>query len=175
MKKIEILTKRLRLKPLGSEYLQTVNDYAMDYENTKYMCRLPNDNIEETVNFLRNADAEWEKEKPEYYEFAILYGNKHIGAVSIYFEEGIGELGWIVNKKYWRNGFAYEAADALVHFFIHNMGTTHFIAYCDTENVASYKIMEKLGMVRTGEWGGRRNKSALQDTCEYQYELIVSR
>lgn len=33
--------------------------------------------------------------------------------------------------------------------------------------------MEKLGMARTGEWGGRRNKSALQDTFEYQYELMI--
>lgn len=147
----------------------------MDYENTKYMCYLPNKNIEETINFLKDVDAEWSKEKPEYYEFAILYKNQHIGAVSIYFEKGIGELGWIVNKNYWGNGFAYEAAEALVKYFIDNMKTTHFIAHCDTENVASYKVMEKLGMVRTGKWGGRRNKSALRDTFEYQYELIIAR
>lgn len=49
------------------------------------------------------------------------------------------------------------------------------IAHCDRENIASYKTMEKLGMVRTGEWGGRRNKSASQDSYEYQYELIISR
>lgn len=100
---------------------------------------------------------------------------KHIGAVSIHSENGIGELGWIVNEKYWENGFAYEAAEALVTYFIDNMETTHFIAHCDTENAASYKVMEKLGMVRTGKWGGRRNKSASHDTFEYQYELIIPR
>ena len=171
MKSIEISTKRLQLKPLGSAYLQTVNDYALVYENTKYMCHLPNENAEETVNFLANVDAEWKKEKPSSFEFAILYENKHIGAVGIYFEGEKGEIGWIVHKNYWRNGFAYEAAQALVDYFKDNMGTTHFIAHCDTENVASYKVMEKLGMVRTGEWGGRRNRSALQDSFEYQYEL----
>lgn len=173
MKSIEIVTKRLVLKPLGIEHFQTVNDYAMDYENTKYMCYLPNENVEETRNFLKDAESEWKKEKPEYFEFAIFYENKHIGAVSIYFEREVGELGWIVNKKYWGNGFAYEAAEALVKYFIDNMGTTHFIAHCDTENIASYKVMEKLGMVKTGEWGGRRNRSALQDTFEYQYELVI--
>lgn len=49
-------------------------------------------------------------------------------------------------------------AEALVTYFIDNMKTTHFIAHCDTENVASYRVMEKLGMVKTGKWGGRRNK-----------------
>ena len=174
MKSIEVSTKRLQLKPLGSEYLKTVNEYAMDYENTKYMCHLPNETTEETVNFLAYVDSEWEKEKPSFFEFAILYENKHIGAVGIYFEEEIGEIGWIVNKNYWRNGFAYEAAQALVDYFKNNMGTTHFIAHCDTENVASYKVMEKLSMTRTGEWGGRRNRSAKQDSFEYRYELIIS-
>ena len=173
MNSIEITTKRLVLKPLGNEHFQTVNDYALDYENTKYMCHLPNENMEETRNFLMNVESEWKKEKPEYYEFAILYEDKHIGAVSIYFENEVGELGWIVNKKYWRNGFANEAAKALVDYFVDNMGTTHFIAHCDTENIASYKVMEKIGMVKTGEWGGRRNRSASQDTFEYQYELVI--
>ena len=152
MKPIEISTERLLLKPLGSEYVQTVNSYAMDLENTKYMCRLPNKNLEETADFLKNIDVEWKKEQPEFYEFAILYESGHIGAVSIYFENGMGELGWILNKKYWGKGFAYEAA---------------------TENIASYRVMEKLGMVRTGQWGGRRNRSASRDSFEYRYELVV--
>lgn len=171
MKKIEIETERLLLKPLGSEYLETVNAYATDYENTKYMIHLPNENREETAAFLAGVDAEWAKEKPEFYEFAMLYQGEQIGAVGIYFENGAGELGWIVNKKYWRNGFAYEAAKAVVTYFQENMGTMHFIAHCDTENTASYQVMEKLGMVRTAECGGRRNRAAAEDSFEYQYEL----
>lgn len=173
MKHIEILTERLCLKPLGSEYLETVNAYAMDYENSKYMCRLPNESVEETVTFLAGVDAEWEKEEPAFYEFAMLYRNEHIGAVGIYFENRIGELAWIVNKNYWRNGFAYEAAKALVSYFTEHMGTTHFIAHCDTENVASYKVMEKLGMARTGKCGGRRNRAAAEDSFECRYEMRV--
>lgn len=70
--------------------------------------------------------------------------------------------------------FACEAAQALVRYFADHMGTRHFIAHCDTENTASYKVMEKLGMVRTGEYGGRRNRVAAQDSFEYRYELVVS-
>ena len=173
MKKFEIMTERLLLKPLGSEYLQTVKEYSLDYENTRYMCFLPNESEEETADFLRGVDAEWNKERPGFYEFAIFYGGRHIGAVSIYDNEGMGELGWILNKRYWGNGFACEAAQAIVDYFAAHMGMTHFIAHCDTENAASYRVMEKLGMVKTGEWGGRRNRSALEDTFEYQYELAV--
>ena len=175
MKGIELSTKRLRLAPLGSQYLQTVLDYAMDAETTKYMYRFPMATREETAGYLAAVELEWEKDTPGYYEFAILYGARHIGAATLYFEGGIGELGWILNKHYWGNGFALEAAAALVRYFSVHMGTSHFMAHCDTENVASYKVMEKLGMVRTGRQGGRRNRAASQDSFEYQYELKIPR
>lgn len=169
----EIKTERLVLKPLGMKYLNSTSTYAMDYENTKLMCNLPDETIDEVEEFLTNAENEWKKEKPQFLEFAIIYNGEHIGAVSVYFENDTGELGWIINKNYWRNGFAYEAAKALVDYTKTEMNVIHFLAHCDTENIASYRVMEKLGMNRTGEWGGRRNKSALKDSAEYQYELYI--
>ena len=173
MSRFNIVTERMVLTPLGTDFLHSVNAYALDYENTKYMCRLPNASSEETLAFLENAESEWNKETPAFYEFAIIYQDRHIGAVSVYFENGVGELGWIVNKQYWGNGLAYEAAKAVIHYFAANMGTTHFIAHCDAENIASYKTMEKLAMVRTGEYGGRKNRAANQESFEYQYELTL--
>lgn len=171
MEYIEITTNRLHLKPSGMKCFQAVNEYALDIENTKYMCFLPNETEEETKDFLRKVDLEWKKEKPDFYEFSILYNNRHIGGIGITIENGVGELGWIVNKKYWKNGFAFEAADALIKYFSNNMGIKHFMTHCDTKNVASYQLMEKLGMKRTGEWSGRRNRLATEDSFEYQYEL----
>lgn len=171
--RFNIFTERMVLTPLGTDFLHSVNEYALDYENTKYMCYLPNTSSEETLDFLKNAESEWNKEKPNFYEFAMLCQDRHVGTVSIYFKNGIGELGWIVNKQYWGNGFAYEAAKAVIHYFAANIGTTHFIAHCDAENIASYKTMEKLGMVRTGKYGGRKNRAAKQESFEYQYELVL--
>ena len=167
----EINTERLVLKPLGRKFLKSTILYAMDYENTKFMCHLPDETIEEAEKFLIDVENEWKKEKPQFLEFAILYHNEHIGAASVYFENEIGELGWIIHKKYWRNGFAYEAAKALIHYAKTERKVNHFLAHCDTKNIASYKVMEKLGMIRTGEWDGRRNKSASEDSSEYRYEL----
>ena len=174
MEGIEIRTSRLILKPLGTRYITTVNEYALNPENTKYMCHLPNANSEETLCFLQNVETEWTKDKPTFFEFAVLHNDCHIGAVSIYFDQDVGELGWIINRKYWKNGFAYEAAEALVKYFSQHYGIQHFRAHCDTENTASYRIMEKLGMVRTGVYEGRRNRSASEDSMEYQYDLLKS-
>ncbi len=168
---IEIITDRLTLKPLGQEYLQTVNEYALDRENTKYMLHLPNETEAETALFLKSTEAEWKNEAQRSFEFAVIFEGRHIGAVSIYIENGIGELGWILNRKFQGNGFALEAAKSLIEYFSDNMGIVHFTAHCDTENTASSRVMEKLGMTKTGEWGGRRNRSADRDSFECRYEL----
>lgn len=96
----EVNTEHLVLKPLGKKYLKSTIQYAMDYENTKYMCHLPNETVEEAEEFLTNAENEWKKKKPTFLEFAITYNDVHIGAVSVYFENDIGELGWIINMNY---------------------------------------------------------------------------
>lgn len=172
---ITINTKRLVLKPLGMKYIESVHEYSSDIENTKYMLHLPNNNIEETKEFLQRSDAEWKSAAPSFYEFAIIYQDKHIGAASIYLEDGLsGELGWIINKKYHKQGFAFEAARALMDFSINELKIKHFIAHCDAENIPSYKVMEKLGMSRTGTYGGRKNRLSDEERTEYQYEFTVA-
>lgn len=181
MDSIVINTERLTLKPLGLKYLKSAILYSMDYENTKYMRDLPDRTVEETRQFLMKAEKEWEKENPRFLEFAVIYRNMHIGAVNVYSEKDGAELGWIIQKNYWGKGFAYEAAKALVEYtkaekalvkYTKTEGKGNcFFAHCDSENIASYKVMEKLGMKRTGEWGGRKNKSSCEERFEYRYEL----
>lgn len=47
------------------------------------MCFKPHRDEEETRTFLANTEAEWNKDKPEYYEFAILL-TVSISAASVY-------------------------------------------------------------------------------------------
>lgn len=170
---MEIKTSRLCLRPLGMKYLASTHEYSADREATKYMVYLPDDTIEETASFLKNVDAEWGKDKPKFYEFAILYHEKHIGAISLYLDESgtTGELGWIIHRDYWNRGIVTEAARELLTYSANVLGVHHFIAHCDSENIASYTVMEKLGMVRVQCSEGRKNKSSDDLRKEYMYEL----
>ena len=173
---IEIKTERLTLTPLGMKYLAEVNEYALDKDNTKFMMFLPNESVEETMEFLESVERDWASENQMNFEFAILFEGDMVGAISITKEEenpASVEFGWILNKKYWRKGIASEAAIALMKYAKENMGVTHFYAHCDTENEGSYRTMEKIGMVRTDEYGGRKNKGSDEERREYQYEIDV--
>lgn len=171
-----IRTDRLALVPTGVRFLHSTYEYTSDIENTRLMSHLPNASIEECADYLNKADLEWAKPVPEYYEFAILLDGRHIGGVNLFPDEADrtrAELGWILHKAFWGQGIVTEAARALMDFAVRELGVTHFTAHCDSENIGSYRVMEKLGMVRTGFWRGRKNRASDEDRGEFQYDLEV--
>lgn len=178
-------TERLRVVPQSMKYLDSTHEYASDRQNMRYMIFLPNDSIEETKTFLANSEAEWKSASPRDFQCAILRGDEHIGGVSVTLSGDASsnsarssmsaELGWCLKKSAQGNGYAQEAAAALILWTNKTFGVTRFIAHCDTENASSWTTMEKLGMKRVGRAGGRRNKLAPEeDREEFTYELDLA-
>lgn len=172
---MEITTERLRLAPLNEQYLHTVFAYGGDPENAKYMVFLPFLSLEETREFLRACEQEWKKAHPAAYEFAVLLNGAHIGGVSLYLNEArdTGELGWILHPDHQGRGYAAEAARALMDFAAARLGVRRFEAHCDTENLPSRRVMEKLGMRQISCTGGRKNRGSDEERWEYLYALDI--
>jgi [ribosomal protein S5]-alanine N-acetyltransferase len=60
------------------------------------------------------------------------------------------ELGYIFNPKYQRNGYASEASAAVTNFAFKNYKTHRIMARCNPNNIASWKLLEKIGYIREG-------------------------
>lgn len=148
---VKLKTQRLLLRPLDVRDAETVHEYASDAETARYMLFLPNKRFEDTVAFLQGVRAEWQKEKPSFYEFAVELDGNQIGAVSVSLDGDTAELGWILNRRYHNRGYATEAAMAVKDFAVQTLGQTRLRAHCDTRNFSSARVMEKLGFVRVGE------------------------
>lgn len=166
---MELKTERLVLRPLCTQDLDTCNEYAMDVETCRYMIYLPNHTSEETLAFLQGCEENWRGERIDAFEFAITLDGRHIGAVSIAKEEDSMEMGWILNRAYQGQGYAYEAARALMDFAIEVLDCDRIVAHCDTRNAPSYRLMEKLGMQRVEE-GEREYPDERGMAREYAYE-----
>lgn len=193
--KFYLKTARLEIVPQSLKFLESTHEYAGDEETNRYMLYLPSDTIEDTKKFLLAAEAEWNcdveidspcfmekasvsgRENQKNFECAVLCGGRHIGGVNIYIvDEGqkIAELGWCLNKKAQGHGYAFEAAEALVNWAKEVLGVKCFIAHCDSENIPSWKTMEKLGMRRVSCTGGRFNKSTPnEERKEFMYEMKI--
>jgi len=60
------------------------------------------------------------------------------------------ELGYILNPQYQRQGFMSEGVAALVRHGFANEAIHRVVAHCNPENVASWKLLEKVGFRREG-------------------------
>lgn len=62
------------------------------------------------------------------------------------------EIGWVFHTRYHNRGFATEAAFALLKYGFETLKLHRIIATCQPENIASVRVMEKLGMRREGHF-----------------------
>ena len=155
---MKIKTERLTLRPIQVGDEKEIHEYAGDKSIT--MCFwLPNETFEETADFVRiNAD-EWNSEDQTNYEFVILLDGKIIGGCDCelgHSEDGsFAALGWIINKAYRNQGYASEAASAVLDFAFENLGADKVYAQCDINNPASLGVMLKIGMKCINDKGTR--------------------
>lgn len=63
--------------------------------------------------------------------------------------EDVYELGWIFNRAYWRQGYAFEACSAVVDYAFRERNAHKLMAET-IDPVKSVGLMEKLGFVREG-------------------------
>jgi [ribosomal protein S5]-alanine N-acetyltransferase len=65
-------------------------------------------------------------------------------------EHDRAELGYWIGKPYWGQGYATEAARALVEYGFERLGLHRIYAYHFTRNPASGKVLQKIGMRHEG-------------------------
>lgn len=173
----EIKTKRLVLRPLSVNDLEAVHFYSADEENTKYMKYLPNKSKQETLTFLESVCEEWKKSEPSFLEFGIGYENRIIGSIGIYLndERTGGEIGWILSKEYWNQGFMTEAALAVKEYAQNELHLSTLEAYCDTRNNASAKVMQNMGMTLEYSDGSRYYEKNESNALECKYTMNLQR
>lgn len=64
---------------------------------------------------------------------------------------GDHEIGWLVREDRWRRGYAHEAMRAVVDWGFTAFAAPRIVALTVEKNVASWRLMEKLGMIRAPE------------------------
>lgn len=64
----------------------------------------------------------------------------------------IRDIGWFIDPKYQGNGYATEAAFAVLNFMFNSVEIERIETSAAISNQASWKLMEKLGFERVGEY-----------------------
>lgn len=159
MKPVELRTERLLLRTFQSGDVEDSLAYRNDAEFVRYLPHISHPFTRaDAITFvhtnmtLRADDSA---------TFAVTLNGTVIGTVNLELElpKRRAMLGYALGRKWWNRGFATEAARALLAWgpTVYDLG--QFWASTDLRNVASQRVLEKLGFtretVRAGDHTGR--------------------
>ena len=167
-------TVRLLLRNYTSEDWERVHIYGSSADFCKFEVWGPN-TLEDTHKFVGDMVAQAQSQPRYEFELAVIHkpSNLLIGGCGICRESELSKvasMGWAINPEFQSQGFATEAARALIEFGFEKLQLSVIYATCDTRNVPSVKVMEKLGMKRVGMIKGTKQiKGHIRDS--YRYEL----
>ena len=149
MKTLE--TERLILRKFEVSDFSAVHSYARNVDNTVYMIWGPNSE-DHTRAFIGFAINKAEETSCSNYQYAATMKEtgKLIGAVNLALSNDDAEIGWILHRDYWKQGYGTEVGVEMLRFGFEELNLHRILAHCDAENVGSYRVMEKIGMRREG-------------------------
>ena len=144
-------TERLLLRPIGVEDSAAVFEtYANDPQITRFATWVPHATVAETQRYLQACEIAWREGTA--FPWAILRKSdgKLIGSAELRIDDHKAEIGYLIARSLWGQGYASEAARALVDWAFAQPDIFRVWATCDAENLASARVLEKAGLVFEG-------------------------
>lgn len=150
---IEIVGKRIKLRNIDLKDYKSLLPIWNNEEIIKYTYQPYITNDEDCKNHI-----EWvlnnQKNNDFYYNSLVIeFDKKIIGIIGIEIKSKYAkeyELWYILLEKYWGKGFATEAVKTLLDKFLHEVDVERLYAEAVIENIASWKLLEKIGMKKEG-------------------------
>ena len=170
-------TERLELRPVRDEDVDRILEYRNLPEVNRWLIRTEVDPATYREAWRRAA------EDPDDHSVAAVLDDLLIGTVSLEVSDGMGQpgmprrtealLGYIFDPAYARQGYATEAVGAMVAYAFDQLGIRRITAGCFADNLASARILEKVGMRREQHGVGDSWHAELGWVDGYTYGLLV--
>ena len=151
---VTISTRRLVLREFTQADWASVHKYASDLEAVRYVGWGPNSE-DDTKNFVQQVIISQKEEPRRSFTLAVTLKNQNtfIGACRISISDPQnreGSIGYIYDRNFWGQGYATEAMQAILAFGFEQLALHRISAWCNVDNTASSRVMEKNGMQREG-------------------------
>jgi ribosomal-protein-alanine N-acetyltransferase len=166
----ELETERLVLRALRPDDAEAMFEYA-GAPDSPYVIFTAHKTIEESRKVIADVSTATAEGKMLMWGVTLrgegrLVGTSGFGHITA--RHAQAELGYILHRRLWNQGFATEAVRAVVRFGFETLGLNRIEARCFAPNVASARVMEKNGMTFEGVMREQIfAKGKFQDMREY--------
>ncbi len=125
-------------------------NYAQDEVVTQFLLWGPHKDIHATRRFLQECNVQWQDGRG--FSFAILLREdvQVIGMISMRPKGHNVDVGYVLSRAFWGRGIMTEALTVLCNWCLEQPVFWRVEAYCDVDNRASARVMERAGMELEG-------------------------
>lgn len=146
-------TERLLLRPFRMGDADAVRVLAGDADIARNTLNIPHpyERMQAQSWIASHAD-QLQREQAVTYAATLPEGGDVVGAVGLILEREHqrAELGYWIGRPYWGQGYATEAARAVVAWGFEELGLHRIHAHHFSRNPASGRVLQKLGMYHEG-------------------------
>jgi len=149
----ELATERLLLRKFQLSDAKDFSILLKDKEVAATTLMLPFPcSTEEAEKLIRQYQEELKHQKSMRWVISTSEENKIMGAIRLVpnTKFNSAELGFWMGKKYWRQGYAQEAASRVIEYGIQELGLNRIDAHAMAENESSLGLLKKLGFLKEG-------------------------
>ena len=174
-------TERLVLRGREPSDVEAIFRFASDPEVTPYMAWAPAQTLADTWDFLDGLTAyNYEQEELDYGLALRSAPGVLIGGVGVFWrprQHRVMDLGYILAKEHWGQGYVAEAARALIRHAFRTTKVERIYAPIFVENAKSRRVAEKIGLTFEGvlrssvEFQGQRRDEAIYAILRGESEL----
>ena len=145
-------TPRLLIRPFVADDVELVHRVYADPEVMRYVATGALHEVAATARLLRDYDAHQRRHGYSFWAVLERSSGALIGDAGLYrTPAGEVELGYTLAAPAWGRGYATEAASAWLDAAFGELGLESVVALAEPANVASLRVLEKVGMRRAGE------------------------
>ena len=170
----ELETERLRLRKVRMEDICEYYERLWgDGDVCRYLLSEPHQDIGESLASIERHLQRYEEGNYYYWGAALKEDDSLIGIVALLrFDETDNRcsFAYMLGCNYWNQGYGTEMLKAAIQFAFDKLGVQKIVADHMAPNIASGKVMRKVGMKHIGTEAGKYEKLGIQYDAEV-YEI----
>jgi len=176
LKAPQLKNDNIYLRPTRLSDYEAVKEYRQNIDNCRYI--RPPDTDEEVYRIVGELSKSWKLTQGVWNGLVICLSDDDTAVGEIVFrvedwQHQRAELGYRLSDTVAGKGVCTQAAHLLINYLFHEIGFFKVAAKCDPRNIASYKVMEKLGFKREAFFKGHYLMGN-EWTDQYDYGLLAS-
>jgi [ribosomal protein S5]-alanine N-acetyltransferase len=164
-----IATARLLLRPPTNGDAEAIyTEYAQDPVVTRYLSWKPHRRVETVEAFLRESLSAQDKGNRWLWAITVKGSDWPVGMIDTRLHDHRFNSGYVLAKRLWGKGYMPEALQPIIDWALEQDHIYRAWAFCDVDNRASARVLEKVGMQKEGtlrRWFVHPNVSDVPRDC----------